>query len=143
MGRRLALLLLLLAAEPGYARSPANVLVVVNDNSPISRTIADYYMRRREIPVAICATSTQPPPRTSAAPLTTAKLPRPSAIFLKNPRWWTASFIQSPPSACRSGSKDRAAWEARRPPSIASSRPCRLPALHHIYLRRDKLKHVR
>src|SRR5258708_36874253 len=50
MGRWLALLLLVLAAESGQAQSPANVLVVVNDNSPISRTIADYYMRRREIP---------------------------------------------------------------------------------------------
>jgi len=32
------------------AQSPANVLVVVNDNSPISRRIAEYYERRRAIP---------------------------------------------------------------------------------------------
>jgi len=32
------------------AQGPANVLVVVNDNSSDSRSIGDYYMRRREIP---------------------------------------------------------------------------------------------
>jgi uncharacterized protein (TIGR03790 family) len=34
------------------AQSPANVLVVVNDNSAESREIADYYVRRRNIPPA-------------------------------------------------------------------------------------------
>jgi uncharacterized protein (TIGR03790 family) len=34
------------------AQGPANVLVVVNDNSPDSRAITDYYVRRREIPAA-------------------------------------------------------------------------------------------
>jgi uncharacterized protein (TIGR03790 family) len=32
------------------AQGPANVLVVVNDNSSFSRSVADYYMRRRAVP---------------------------------------------------------------------------------------------
>ncbi len=33
------------------AQGPANVLVVVNDNSPLSREIGEYYARRRGIPM--------------------------------------------------------------------------------------------
>lgn len=51
---RLALALLLLpAALP--AAGPENVLVVVNQSSALSKTVAEYYARRRSIPVAnIC-----------------------------------------------------------------------------------------
>ncbi len=42
---------LTLAAGLSRAQGPANVLVVVNDNSSFSRSVADYYMRRRAIPV--------------------------------------------------------------------------------------------
>lgn len=41
---------LTLAAGLSRAQGPANVLVVVNDNSSFSRSVADYYMRRRAIP---------------------------------------------------------------------------------------------
>jgi uncharacterized protein (TIGR03790 family) len=44
-----------------HAQGPANVLVVVNDNSSDSRAIGDYYMRRREIPAAnLCHLHTTP-----------------------------------------------------------------------------------
>lgn len=43
---------LVLALHPGLVRAqgPANVLVVVNDNSAVSRSVADYYARKRAIP---------------------------------------------------------------------------------------------
>ena len=51
----LALFSLGLGAAEVLAQVPANVLVVVNDNSPDSRAIGDYYARRREIPASnIC-----------------------------------------------------------------------------------------
>jgi uncharacterized protein (TIGR03790 family) len=40
---------ILLALLPAAAQSPANVLIVVNDNSPISRDAGEYYARRRGI----------------------------------------------------------------------------------------------
>ena len=47
--------------QPAAAQGPANVLVVVNDNSSLSRTIAEYYARRREIPLAnVCRIRTSP-----------------------------------------------------------------------------------
>src|SRR5579871_6111906 len=46
--RRLLAGFLLSAALHG--QGPANVLVVVNDASPLSREIAEYYARRRAIP---------------------------------------------------------------------------------------------
>ena len=39
-----------ITADSARAQSAANVLVVVNEASPESRAVADYYMRRREIP---------------------------------------------------------------------------------------------
>ncbi len=37
---------------PGaHGQGPANVLVVVNDSSPLSRNIGEYYVRKRSIPV--------------------------------------------------------------------------------------------
>ncbi len=33
-----------------YAQGPENVLVVVNDNSPVSRNVGEYYTRRRRVP---------------------------------------------------------------------------------------------
>jgi uncharacterized protein (TIGR03790 family) len=44
----------LLATLCGYllrAQSPDNVLIVVNDNSPLSRDIGEYYARKRAIPI--------------------------------------------------------------------------------------------
>ncbi len=43
------ILLLLLCASCLSAQSPANVLIVVNDNSPISRDAGEYYARKRGI----------------------------------------------------------------------------------------------
>src|SRR5580700_6680274 len=42
---------LFLAASALSAQSAANVLVVVNDNSPVSRSIGEYYSLRRSIPL--------------------------------------------------------------------------------------------
>ena len=44
------LLLASLAASAAEIAPGARVLVVVNDNSPVSRTIGEYYARKREIP---------------------------------------------------------------------------------------------
>ena len=41
---------LILAASSLQAQTPQNVLVVVNDNSPVSRSIGEYYAVRRAIP---------------------------------------------------------------------------------------------
>jgi uncharacterized protein (TIGR03790 family) len=47
--------LALLLASPLAAQRAADVLVVVNDSSPLSRSIAEYYVLRRSIPLAnIC-----------------------------------------------------------------------------------------
>ena len=46
----LLLLLLLLAAIPLCAQTGENVLLVVNQTSPLSRQIADYYRPRRSVP---------------------------------------------------------------------------------------------
>ncbi len=45
-----ALLFLTTVAAPANASGPENVAVVVNDASPLSRSIAEYYARRRAIP---------------------------------------------------------------------------------------------
>ncbi len=42
---------LLLAGSAVCAQTPANVLVVVNDNSSVSRSIGEYYSLRRSIPL--------------------------------------------------------------------------------------------
>ncbi len=34
-----------------WGQTPQNVLIVVNDRSPVSRIIGEYYARRREIPM--------------------------------------------------------------------------------------------
>jgi|HubBroStandDraft_4_1064222.scaffolds.fasta_scaffold44664_2 uncharacterized protein (TIGR03790 family) len=50
-----ALAALILAASSSWAQDGHNVLLVANDNSSVSRNIADYYARRRSIPqVNIC-----------------------------------------------------------------------------------------
>ncbi len=46
----LRLALLLLSAIFAFGQTPDNVLVVVNEASPISQTIGDYYIARRHIP---------------------------------------------------------------------------------------------
>src|ERR1700761_1226464 len=52
---------LLLASSLLSAQTPANVLVVVNDNSPVSRSIGEYYSLRRSIPLRnMCHVRTSP-----------------------------------------------------------------------------------
>src|SRR4051812_11192724 len=41
-----------LCSQPTYAQSAANVAVVINDTSPDSQRIGDYYVRRRGVPPA-------------------------------------------------------------------------------------------
>jgi uncharacterized protein (TIGR03790 family) len=50
--RAFTLVALLICAELAYAQGPENVLVVVNENSALSKTIGEYYVRRRAIPLA-------------------------------------------------------------------------------------------
>ncbi len=45
-------LILFLLAAIASAQKPENVLLVVNDTSPLSRRIAEYYVQRRSIPLA-------------------------------------------------------------------------------------------
>lgn len=55
--RKLAVFLLLVSSAGGvlHAQGPANVLVVINDNSSLSRDIGEYYARRRQVPMSnIC-----------------------------------------------------------------------------------------
>jgi uncharacterized protein (TIGR03790 family) len=62
---------LLLVAQVTLAQGPANVLLVVNDNSSVSRSIGEYYARRRSVPLKnVCRirTSTEEEiPRTAFA----------------------------------------------------------------------------
>src|SRR5437899_10798270 len=44
--------LLLAAIPPLIAQEAGDALVVVNDASPVSRRIAEYYVRKRSIPIA-------------------------------------------------------------------------------------------
>ena len=78
MGRVLALLVALSAAL--RAQGPANVLVVVNDRVPVSKSIGEYYARKRGVPLEnvchIAAPGEQDIPRQSylrdvAAPIAT------------------------------------------------------------------------
>src|SRR4051812_26698139 len=41
-----------LCSQPTYAQSAANVAVVINDTSPDSQRIGEYYVRRRGVPPA-------------------------------------------------------------------------------------------
>ena len=48
----IALLLGLVELLPAVAGKPENVLIVINDSSPLSRSVGEYYARKRSIPVA-------------------------------------------------------------------------------------------
>ncbi|HML15769.1 MAG TPA: TIGR03790 family protein [Bryobacteraceae bacterium] len=52
--RKVAVFLLLVSSMAGALRAqgPANVLVVINDNSSLSRDIGEYYARRRQVPMS-------------------------------------------------------------------------------------------
>ncbi len=60
-GRRLLLAVLAAAATPLFAQTPDQVLVVVNRQSPASREIGEYYLRKRGVPLKnLCAIDTAP-----------------------------------------------------------------------------------
>lgn len=51
----------LLTAITALAQKPENVLVVVNQSSPVSKQIGDYYQQKRNIPAAnVCSIKTKP-----------------------------------------------------------------------------------
>src|SRR5579871_3301065 len=54
-------LALALVAGPMLAQGPANVVIVINDNSSLSREIGEYYARHRAIPQKnVCRIHTSP-----------------------------------------------------------------------------------
>src|SRR6516164_1985985 len=43
------ILLILLFAAPAFALEPADVIIIVNKNMPVSRELADHYMKARGV----------------------------------------------------------------------------------------------
>jgi uncharacterized protein (TIGR03790 family) len=66
-----------------FGQKPENVLVVINQNSPISRSIGEYYVERRHVPLAnICRLSVSPEENISRADYD-EKIARPIAAYLR------------------------------------------------------------
>ncbi|MBI5281071.1 MAG: TIGR03790 family protein [Candidatus Solibacter usitatus] len=81
------LLLLMLAAAPCPALTPSEVLVVANGRSPVSRSIAEYYSRRRGIPAGqILYLSTAPEEEISRETFQ-REIASPVAAFLRKQGW--------------------------------------------------------
>jgi uncharacterized protein (TIGR03790 family) len=79
--RRLAVLLA--AAPILFGQKPDNVLVVINQQSPLSRSIGEYYVEQRHVPLAnVCRLSVQPAEDISRAEYED-KIARPIAAFLR------------------------------------------------------------
>jgi uncharacterized protein (TIGR03790 family) len=65
------------------AQTPSQVLVVVNQNSPTSRRIGEYYLHQREIPLAnLCVIATAPQ-ETIARPVYEKEIEAPIGQYLK------------------------------------------------------------
>jgi uncharacterized protein (TIGR03790 family) len=80
---KLRLALFLAPAALLLAQKPDNVLVVINQESPVSRSIGEYYVERRHIPLAnICRLSVQPDEDISRADYD-GKIARPIAEYLR------------------------------------------------------------
>jgi uncharacterized protein (TIGR03790 family) len=79
----LKLAVLLAAAKILFSQKPDNVLVVINQQSPLSRSIGEYYAERRHVPLTnVCRLSVQPDediPRDEYDD----KIARPIAAFLR------------------------------------------------------------
>jgi uncharacterized protein (TIGR03790 family) len=79
----LKLAVLLAAAQILFGQKPDNVLVVINQQSPLSRSIGEYYAERRHVPLTnVCRLSVQPDediPRDEFDD----KIARPIAAFLR------------------------------------------------------------
>jgi uncharacterized protein (TIGR03790 family) len=75
---------LLLVSSAALAQTPADVLVVVNRRSPASRQIGDYYIQKRDIPLAnLCVIDTAPD-ETIERPVYDKEIETPVGQFLKN-----------------------------------------------------------
>ena len=69
--------------KPVFAQKPDNVLVVINQESPVSRSIGEYYAERRHIPLAnVCRLSVKPNEDISRAEYDD-KIARPIAAYLR------------------------------------------------------------
>src|SRR5678816_4320349 len=80
--------LAILAAQPLSAAQPATdpkaaVLVVVNDASPVSREIAEYYLRRRAIPPANLCHISAPADETTTREAYASRIAQPIAACLR------------------------------------------------------------
>ena len=76
-------MLLLPAASATLAQTPAEVLVVVNRRSPTSRQVGEYYIHKRDIPLAnLCLIDTAPD-ETIERPVYDKEIETPVGQFLK------------------------------------------------------------
>ena len=77
------LALLLVAAPFLVGQKPDNVLVVINQASPLSRSVGEYYIERRHVPLAnVCRLNVQPNEDISRDDFQ-QKIARPIAVFLR------------------------------------------------------------
>ena len=80
---RRTVILLLLAGSAAMAQTPGEVLVVVNRRSATSRQIGEYYLHKRDIPLAnLCVIDTAPD-ETIERPVYEKEIERPVGRFLK------------------------------------------------------------
>ena len=82
----LAAAVLCVIAPPARAQSPENVAVVINDNSPASVKIGDYYVRKRAIPKANIFHIRTSTDENIARPTFTASIEAPIATALARER---------------------------------------------------------
>jgi uncharacterized protein (TIGR03790 family) len=75
-----------LLAVSAWARTPANVLVVINENSALSRSIGDYYTQKRGIPAANVCRISSPEAETIERRDFDARLRAPLAACLRSRR---------------------------------------------------------
>lgn len=67
-----------------FGQKPDNVLVIINQESPLSRRIGDYYIERRHIPSAnVCRLSVKPDDETISRGDYDDKIARPIAAYLR------------------------------------------------------------
>jgi len=78
-----AITLLCVTACLAQAQTGANILLVVNQNSPVSRQIADYYRPRRSVPAANVCTIDAPTDETIYWPTFISRIETPVANCLK------------------------------------------------------------
>ena len=88
-GRRLAAIVravtgaLTLLAVPAFAHTGADVLLVVNQRSSVSRRIGDYYIKKREVPLTQVCRLNLPPDEEISRDAFEQNIQKPIAAFLK------------------------------------------------------------